>query len=263
MNCDEAIERSDVDCIVFNDLMYENFGDFFIFNENFINKENEMLNLYYKTLNNFADADLCCQSYNLLKYHDTSTDLRSTVNHPQFGSQLYPALYPATIACRGYLNSHKKPCKLVIPGKRGSFKQLRGSQNKLMNNLKNELNETIDNILNMECNKIKDNNNNNKNSIHLELRKIKISNNTSLYIDVLPFITYFKQQTIINEYNLNLNALSMISTINRYSNKFNDRLLPQYRFENVIQSIKVFNESKNEEDINMIDELLDDDIEEC
>merc|ERR1712048_1492615 len=39
MEAEECIERSDLDCIMFNDLLFENFGDFFVFNQHFLSNK--------------------------------------------------------------------------------------------------------------------------------------------------------------------------------------------------------------------------------
>merc|ERR1712079_200435 len=81
---EDVIERSDVDCVVFNSLLFENFGDFFIYNESFWGNihiqdakevdefgfqiemgsspsaEDVVFDKYVNTLEYFADADLCC-----------------------------------------------------------------------------------------------------------------------------------------------------------------------------------------------------------
>merc|ERR1712130_480660 len=134
MEPEECIERSNLDCIMFNDLLFENFGDFFVFNQHFLlsndknskaqtaqfdefgfemmpnnNKEDDVFAKYCETLNYFGDADICLANHLDLRFNDTSTDLRSATNNIQFGTQLYPALYCASIGCRGYLLSHDKP----------------------------------------------------------------------------------------------------------------------------------------------------------
>ena len=209
MGIEEIIERSSVDCVVFNDLMYENFGDFFVYNENINGNHDKLFELYCNTLDSMSDADICCEYYNKLRYQDTSVDLTSNVNNAQLGSQLYPSLYSASIACMGYLNSHNQPCKLKIPGiKKQGLRQLRGSQYKISNKLNNELKLSINDVLNKQCQLLNNNDwnqihNMNQYSIHFALNEHNITSKDSIYTDILPILAQMDQYKLIQDFKLN------------------------------------------------------------
>ena len=281
-----AIERSDVDCVTFNSLLFENFGDFFIYNELFWSneaeddspkqvdefgfeiatgpsKEDEVFEKYTNTLGYFADADLCCASYQRLRYSDTSTDLRSTCNNIQFGSQLYPAIYGASIGSRGYLVSHDEPPKVRMSGNwKGKMMAFRGSTEKKIKSLKKELQSTLEDTLMAKCTKYGEDGES-LGEGQLGLARTLMCHPTSLYVDVLPMVSNIRDRsTLERECGIGNLCSSLVRESNWYSMKYDKKTFTTSRLEFVQKSI-AHNQKPNENvmDVDVDDEAVSDDIE--
>eukprot|EP01083_Nonionella_stella_P058375 152888_1 len=297
MSPEEAIEKSNLDCIKFNDLLYENFGDFFVYNEHFIMKQNdaavideeevdefgfamddmfesEAANMngfeeYCETLNYFADADLCCESYASLRYSDTSTDLRSSVNHIQFGSQLYPAIYAASVAARGYLISHDKQPKLKLKGKKRGLNAIRGSRCKVSKQLRDELSSGFGDVIRPPQAALTFAGGKNEHYVsenELAFLRAFMCQPTSLYVDVLPSIANMKDNNAMERVcgvrNRQL-CVSLIRASNWYSHKYECKTLVASRFDHLHNNAT--NNTRNEryeEDVDEGDKDLINQIEE-
>ena len=258
---EEAIERSDVDCVTFNSLLVENFGDFFIYNESFwshnagedavkevdefgfeINggpsTEDVVFEKYVNTLGYFADADLCCASYQRLRYSDTSTDLRSTCNNIQFGSQLFPAIYAASIGSRGYLLAHDVPPKVRVPGKyKGNMMAFRGSTEKKMKSLRAELRSTFEDTLMVKRGDI-DGEDEYLGDGQLGLVRELMCHPTSLYVDVLPMMSNVRDRSSLERTcGIGNVASSLVRESNWYSTKYDRKSFGASRLEFVQKSM--------------------------
>ncbi|ETO06788.1 hypothetical protein RFI_30602 [Reticulomyxa filosa] len=222
---EECVMRCGMTSNQFCSLLFENFPDFFIFNQNIVS--DSQLQRFTDTLHALCDADVCLAALDHFKFHDTSF-FSKYCESEDFGQSLYPSFYPVSIASRGYLLS--QPLHLDTPvilrnnGPRHSTSKqvIRGSVDKQCQKLQNELKDECKWFLE-DCNSI---------DSHHSISLFNSCNLTLFCTETLPFLSFFTSHPLFrSSSSSSFDQLSLITAANSYSTKYEWKALPKSRFD--------------------------------